>query len=399
MDDFPACPTSPEHRPPTLSVVIPVRNGGLDFERCLRGLRASHWTDYELIVIDDGSSDDTADRARKHGARVIRHEKPLGPAASRNDGAEAAFSDLIFFIDGDVVVHPDTLTKVVERFQENPGLAALFGSYDAEPSASGLVSQFRNLLHHYVHQQGEFDNDSRPAHTFWTGCGAIRRHLFFEVGGFDPRLYRRPAIEDIEMGYRLTRAGHPIALVRSIQATHLKRWTLGLMVKTDVFHRGVPWMLLLMRSHRKENDLNVSLAQRLCVIATGLAWIALFLSPWTPRISALGLVGIMGLVACLNLRFYQFLTNRRGFWFATGCLPLHLIYVSCCGVSVAIAMGLRMLLTQQPDQAVANRKWRPVDFPSFPRPQMLQQRESRDGNPAERARTGSLSSKAAQDRD
>ena len=140
MDDFPACPTSPEHRPPTLSVVIPVRNGGLDFERCLRGLRASHWTDYELIVIDDGSSDDTADRARKHGARVIRHEKPLGPAASRNDGAEAAFSDLIFFIDGDVVVHPDTLTKVVERFQENPGLAALFGSYDAEPSASGLVS-------------------------------------------------------------------------------------------------------------------------------------------------------------------------------------------------------------------------------------------------------------------
>ncbi|HEU5115161.1 MAG TPA: glycosyltransferase, partial [Isosphaeraceae bacterium] len=57
MEDFPAGPACPEPRRPPLSVVIPVRNGGRDFERCLRGLRASTWTDFELLVIDDGSTD------------------------------------------------------------------------------------------------------------------------------------------------------------------------------------------------------------------------------------------------------------------------------------------------------------------------------------------------------
>jgi len=363
---------------PRLTVVIPVRNGGLDFDRCLRGLRASEFTDYELIVIDDGSTDDTAARAVRFGARVVRHEKPQGPAASRNHGAQIATSDIIFFVDGDVVLHPDTLSQVVERFQANPELAALFGSYDADPAVPGLVSQFRNLMHHFVHHQGTFVDEARPAHTFWTGIGAIRRHIFFEVGGFDPRLYRRPAIEDIEMGYRLTRAGHRIELVRSIQGTHLKTWGLGLMVKTDIFHRGVPWMLLLMRSHRQENDLNVNPGQKLCVAATGLAWFAALLSPWILALSALILVGVTGLIAVLNLPFCRFLNQRRGPWFATSCLPLHLVYYSCCGISVVIALALKILLTQQPEQPRANIEWRPVDLPGFPSPRMhLKQGESR----------------------
>ena len=112
------------------------------------------------------------------------------------------------------------------RFEADPGLAGLFGSYDDEPAAPGLVSRFRNLLHHYVHQAGTFVDDARPAQTFWTGCGLIRRDVFLEAGGFDPQLYRRPAIEDIELGYRMTRAGHRIVLARDVQATHLKRWTL-----------------------------------------------------------------------------------------------------------------------------------------------------------------------------
>ena len=127
---------------------------------------------------------------------------------------------MIFFLDADVAIHDDTLSRVVARFEADPGLAALFGSYDDSPTAPDLVSQFRNLLHHYVHQQGEFVAEARPARTFWTGCGAIRRHVFLDYGGFDPQLYRRPAIEDIELGYRLTRAGCRIQLVRDIQATH-----------------------------------------------------------------------------------------------------------------------------------------------------------------------------------
>ena len=72
MDDVPAGPASPVLRRPSLSVVVPVRNGGRDFGRCLQRLRDSTMTDFELIVVDDGSTDDSAAHALRAGATVVR---------------------------------------------------------------------------------------------------------------------------------------------------------------------------------------------------------------------------------------------------------------------------------------------------------------------------------------
>ena len=349
MDDFPAGPASPRPRRPPLSVVIPVNNGGRNFGRCLRGLRDSSWTEYELVVVDDGSTDDTAERAESIGALVLRNSSKLGPAAARNAGALAVNAPLIFFLDADVAVHPDAIARAMARFEADPDLAGLFGSYDADPDAPGLVSRFRNLLHHYVHQSGTFVDDARPAHTFWTGCGLIRRDVFLASGGFDPQLYRRPAIEDIELGYRITRAGHRIVLARDVQATHLKRWTLLEMVRTDIFRRGVPWMLLMKRSKVVETDLNVSKAQRACVAATGLGLLGMFAAIWFPSSLMLMPLSVAAIVA-LNRDFYRFLARRRGFAFALASTLIHLIYYCCCGASVVIAEAL-WLASRPPDGA------------------------------------------------
>ena len=351
MDDFPAGPASPRPRRPPLSVVIPVNNGGRDFGRCLRGLRDSSWTDYELLVVDDGSIDDTAEQAESFGATVLRNSRKLGPAAARNAGALASGAPLIFFLDADVAVHPDAIARAMARFEADPGLAGLFGSYDDDPPAPGLVSRFRNLLHHYVHQSGAFVDDARPAHTFWTGCGLIRRDAFLSSGGFDPQLYRRPAIEDIELGYRLARAGHRIVLARDVQATHLKRWTFVEMIRTDIFRRGVPWVLLMKRSKVVETDLNVSRAQRACVVATGLGLLGTIGAIWLPSLLALVPLSVLAIVG-LNRDFYRFLAQRRGVAFAVASTILHLIYYCCCGASVVIAEAL--WLTSRPiDDATA----------------------------------------------
>lgn len=346
MDDFPAGPASAGPGRPWLSVVVPVHNGGADFGRCLRRLRESTWTDFDLVVVDDGSTDESGPLAAGHGAFVLRLDRPLGPAAARNLGAERATGDLIFFLDADVAVHPDAIARGMARFLADPDLTALFGSYDDRPTARGLVSRFRNLLHHYVHQHGEFVDDVRPAHTFWTGCGLIRRRDFLDFGGFDPRLYARPSIEDIELGYRLTRAGRRILLARDVLATHMKRWTLLDMVRTDVFRRGVPWMLLIKRSGTVETDLNVQSGQKLSVAATGgllLATAALALTPWAGAVA----LACAGAVAMLNANLYRFLARRRGVAFAAGSFPVHLIYFVCCGASVVIALT-RWYLVDRP---------------------------------------------------
>ncbi len=343
MDDVPAGPASPGPRRPSLSVVVPVRDGGRDFERCLRRLRDSRAADFELIVVDDGSTDDSSRVAERAGAVVVRLDRAHGPAAARNLGAQRASAPLVFFLDADVAVHPDALSRALDRFHADPALAALFGSYDDNPAAPGVVSQYRNLLHHFVHQQGQFDGDVRPVHTFWTGCGMIRRDLFLDFGGFDPRLYPRPAIEDIELGYRLTRAGHRIVLARDVLATHMKRWTLAEMVRTDIFRRGVPWMLLIKRTRIVETDLNVRATQKLCVALTGISGIAAAIAPLAPTVSLAALAGTIsvgGLAAIvgLNRAFFAFLARRKGWAFAAAGLALQLVYYVCCGLSVVIAM-------------------------------------------------------------
>jgi glycosyltransferase involved in cell wall biosynthesis len=287
-------------------------------------------------VVDDGSTDGSAEVALEFGARVARHDTPRGPAAARNTGAVTATGAIVFFLDADVAVHADTLDRALDRFTRDPGLAALFGSYDDQPAAPALVSQYRNLLHHYVHQKGQFVGDARPAHTFWTGCGAIRREVFLALGGFDPHRYRRPAIEDIELGYRLTQAGHRIVLARDVQATHLKRWTLRQVIVTDIFQRGVPWMLLMLRSRVEETDLNVNWSQRVCVAATGFGLLGLASSPFF-RPSLCLVVLNLAVNAILNRDFYRFLTRQRGLAFAVAAFPLHYLYFCCCGISVAIA--------------------------------------------------------------
>jgi GT2 family glycosyltransferase len=362
MDDVPAGPASPKPRRPSLSVVVPVRNGGRNFEHCLQRLRASKRTDFELIVVDDGSTDNSADVARAAGARVISNPEPMGPAGARNLGANAAQAPLLFFLDADVAVHPHALGRAAARFDGDPALAALFGSYDDSPPARGIVSRYRNLLHHFVHQQGTFHAGVRPVHTFWTGCGAMRRALFLQYGGFDPHTYPRPAIEDIELGYRLTRAGHRIVLARDVLATHLKCWTLREMVRTDIFQRGVPWLLLLKRTRMVEKDLNVKADQKACVAITGVVLCAALLSvitPWAALVSGVGIAAIVG----LNHRFFRFLLDREGALFACAALALQLVYYCCCGISVMIAACLwhvRPTPVERPLPAAQPRADRPA---------------------------------------
>ena len=215
-----------------------------------------------------------------------------GPGRARNRGAEKASGDILLFVDSDVETPPDLIAKVVEVFTDRPDLAAAIGSYDDAPGDPGFLSQYRNLLHHFVHQNGR-----ESASTFWAGCGAIRRPVFFDANGFDES-YTEPSIEDIELGARLVRAGHPIRLVKDFQVKHLKTWRLGNMLSTDLWRRAVPWTELMLGEAGILNDLNVKTRDRFSV---ALAFVLLAALAgawwWTPLlgVAALAIVLIVAL--------------------------------------------------------------------------------------------------------
>jgi GT2 family glycosyltransferase len=242
-----------------VSVVIPAFDAARYLEQSLSDLQRSSVRPLECIVVDDGSTDDTAEVAARHGARVLSTGGRYGPAAARNLGAREAIGEILFFIDADVCVHTNTVRRVADSFADDPELDALVGSYDDTPGAPDFLSQYKNLMHCYTHQTAR-----RTASTFWSGCGAVRRSVFVEHAGFDTG-YGRPAIEDIELGYRMRHAGRKIVLDRDLLVKHLKRWTFWNLVKTDILDRGVPWTELILREGNMPNDLNVQLSQRVSV--------------------------------------------------------------------------------------------------------------------------------------
>jgi glycosyltransferase involved in cell wall biosynthesis len=255
-------PAAP-HQRLTISAVIPAHNAAEDIRHCLSALLNGERVPDEIIVVDDGSSDGTAAAAAAFGVTILLVNGRRGAAYPRNAGARHATGDLLLFVDADVTVHSDAVRRIADQFERNPGLTALMGSYDESPSCPELLSQYRNLMHCYTHQHA-----SRVATTFWTGCGAVRRAAFESIGGFNESFR---AMEDIELGRRLHASGYRIELDPAIQGKHRKRWTLSKMVLTDIFHRGIPWTLILLRDGSPiPNELNLKWCHRLCVLGVGL---------------------------------------------------------------------------------------------------------------------------------
>jgi len=260
---------------------------------------------------------------------VVDVPKRSGPAAARNAGAMPASGDILVFVDADVAVHPDAFQRIRRRFEDDPELTAVFGSYCDTPAADGVVSNFRNLLHHYVHQGA-----AGPAYSFWAGLGAIRRDAFHASGGFDATEYRTPMMEDIELGMRLVDDGARIELDPELQATHMKSWTLKGMVRTDLKARGVPWVTLLARRGHSSTALNLAWRHRLSALATVGATAAVL----TRRPGAAA--ALMAGQVALNAPLYSLLLRRRGPAEAIAGVGLHAVHQLTAAASVPIGLAI-----------------------------------------------------------
>ena len=127
---------------PRLSIIIPATDAAPWLDGALEAIKPCIGPRDELIV--------------------IREPAHAGCGEARNIGAAQARGDVLVFVDADVAAHPDALERIRQRLADDPGLTAIFGTYDDAPAAAGVVSRFRNLLHHYIHS-----SSPGPTQTFW----------------------------------------------------------------------------------------------------------------------------------------------------------------------------------------------------------------------------------------
>ncbi|MCK9898210.1 mycofactocin biosynthesis glycosyltransferase MftF [Frankia sp. AgB32] len=203
-------------QPAALTAVIPARDGAARIGPLVAALRGSC---AEVIVVDDGSVDDTAAVAERAGARVIRHAHPRGPAAARTTGARAARTDLIAFCDCDVLPAADWLDRLRAHLAD-PAVAAAAPRV-ASPTTTAVRAGLRDR---YEAGRSPLDLGSRPAaaragsRVAYVPSAAllIRR----EHATFDPALRYG---EDVDLVWRLLAAGHTVRYEPAAVVRHLPR--------------------------------------------------------------------------------------------------------------------------------------------------------------------------------
>lgn len=211
-----------------MSVVIPVRNGARTIRATLDSLAASDPLPAEIIVVDDGSTDDTADTVRRRtngdpDCRLLSLPNGRGAAAARNAGLAEASGSLVLFTDSDVVLEPDTLSRLLDTLgPERPrGPAAAVGVYRERNLAGGWFSHFTTCYSAFTYLAA---GDGQPT-NFGSQCVLVRAAALRAAGGFDESL-GGATVEDLGMGYRLRAAGGATLLAARARTQHNSRFGL-----------------------------------------------------------------------------------------------------------------------------------------------------------------------------
>jgi GT2 family glycosyltransferase len=209
---------------PSVSVIVPVRNEEQQLGATLTALLANRFDDFDVVVVDDASTDTTADIARSFTAsrrvRLIHNRARRGPTAATNRGARATDAALLFFVDGDCTPAPDWIAEGVRSFAD-PAVCAVEGAIHYAHPSPGFrhrvpINPFYNLS-----RRGSL---TQPGTDYANGNFAVRREAFVAIGGFNAQRYAYGR-EDTDLGLRLRARGR-IAFNPAMIVTHKEEyWT------------------------------------------------------------------------------------------------------------------------------------------------------------------------------
>ncbi len=196
-----------------ISVIIPNRNEGGTIGLCLEAVFASAHDSFEVIVVDDCSSDSSVEIIRQYPCRLVELKYSVGAAGARNIGAGESKGEILFFTDADCLVGRDTLL-LAEKGLRDQGLGTIVGgTYTRVPADSGFYSLFQSVFIHYCETKKMASPDYIATHAM-----AMAAETFHDSGGFAVDFL--PILEDVEFSHRMQRNGCRLAMQPGLEVRH-----------------------------------------------------------------------------------------------------------------------------------------------------------------------------------
>ncbi len=312
-------------------MVVPAYNSASTLKECLMAVRASAFRDYELIVVDSASTDETAAIAGKFADRVLKLESRVERSHARSQGANACGGGIIVNIDSDVLVRPETLGMIHDFFAGNPEVDAVTGILSTENPYPDFFSQYKNLYMHFI-----FKNLPERVTFLYGSVHAIRREAR------DFYISRAKVADDTALGQELVSARRRIAFMKKLEVVHLKKYGFLSWLKNDyqipfdwakIFIQYAGWKQLGKNgtgfAHASKKQLASVVMVPIIVI---LAAAHLFYTAW--------LLGIIWLA--LNAPFVIFLARQKGILFGlAGAAATFFDHaVMACGIACGFLYSL-----------------------------------------------------------
>jgi len=318
------------------AIIVPFHNAEATLAECLESLARCAELGAELHVVDDTSTDRSVEVARGFpAARLHRRERRGSSGGARNTAAVLTGRPLLVFVDADVVAAPEQVDRLLQRLASGEW-DAVVGCYGEDHDHRGLISQYKNL---WIRRT--YVRSPRQPRWFWTAFCGVQREAFARVGGFNECYHDARGGVDFEFGWRLTEAGGRILLDTSLTCRHLKRFTLGSLLRNDrVRARGYVIQALTLR-RRSALGPNRFANVRLSYFVGGVtAWLTVLaalalaagaafpagaaagaLAPMAGVAAPLGAGALAVWLAC-QLRFLAYFSRRRGPIAAVRILPV-----------------------------------------------------------------------------
>jgi glycosyltransferase involved in cell wall biosynthesis len=227
-----------------VSVIIPNYNGGTTLRKCLEAAFSSRHSKFEVIVVDDCSTDNSLEIIKRFPCKLVRLDRRSGASRARNTGAAHSSGKILFFTDVDCVLQEDTLAEAVKSLAEHEN-AVIGGTYTKIPFDDGFFSTFQSIFVHY------FETKKREPDYIATHAMVIERELFTKSGGFQEDFL--PILEDVEFSHRLRRSGCRLIMNPHIVVRHIFNFTLMRSLRNG-FRKSLFWTQYSMRNRDVFSD-------------------------------------------------------------------------------------------------------------------------------------------------
>lgn len=283
-----------------ISIIIPCYNSEQTIGVCLQSIFHSEYKNYEIVVVDDYSSDNTRAIIEQFPCRLICLPQHQGAGYARNVGAEAASGDILFFTDADCVLREDTLRVVVDTIAAVGKDVMVGGTYSRQSYDKRFFSRFQSLFIHYAETKHIDSPDYIATHAL-----AMRSSLFDQYDGFNNREY--PILEDVEYSHRLRRNGVRLLMNPHMQVQHIFNFSF-LRSMTNALRKTRYWTTYILNNKNLLTDSGTASTElKFTTMAFALELILLLIFIITGSLTAIGLLS--GVILVNLVVNYQFLKS------------------------------------------------------------------------------------------